>query len=352
MKIRLVAGREIDAGLAERWTELQASDPRLASPYLCPEFTRAAAATRAGVEVAVLERDGSVVGFLPFQREPMGVGKPVGGRLSDCQALIAEPGTEWSAPDLLRACRLSIWDFDHLLAFQEPFRPFHRRVSDSPILDLSRGFEAWVAERRASGSNRIPQTRRKTRKLEREHGPLRFEPEVSDPDVLDRVIAWKSEQCRRTGVSDFFALDWTVDLVRRIHRTRTGDFAGVLSALWVGDRLAAAHMGMRSRRTCHWWFPVYEHDLARYSPGSVLLLELARWSAEQGLDTLELGKGDDAYKQGMLSGNVPVAEGCVTRPSVVALGRRVRRTAEALVRRSGLAPRVRFLLRWSRRTGS
>lgn len=349
MKVRVVSARELDADLTERWAQLQEADPRLSSPYFCPEFTQAAAAVRDGVRVAVMERAESVVGFFPFQRERMGIGKPVGGRLSDYHGVVVARDTEWDAEELIRACDLSIWDFDHLLASQEPFRAFHRVVTNSPVMDLSRGFEAYVQERRASGTKRIKKIMGQRQKLEREVGPLRFEPHASDASVLEQVIAWKSAQCRRTGAFDFFQLDRNVELVRRIHQTRTNRFEGILSALYVGDRLAAAHMGMHSRSVCHYWFPGYEHDLARYSPGSILLLELARWAADSGVALLDLGKGDDAYKQGFMSSHVPIAEGSVVRPSLVGVHRRLRDATNSFLRRSPLAAPVRFSLRAQRR---
>ena len=55
-----------------------------------------------------------------------------------------------------------------------------------------------------------------------------------------------------------------------------GDFQGVLSGLYIGEKLVAAHFGMRSRRVLHWWFPAYDPELGKYSPGAQLLLELSR----------------------------------------------------------------------------
>ncbi len=98
---------------------------------------------------------------------------------------------------------------------------------------------------------------------------------------------------------------------------------------------------MHSRSVCHCWFPAYEHDLASYSLGSILLLELARWAADHGLATLDLGKGDDAYKQSFLSSQVPVAEGSIVRPSLAGFHRRLRDATESFGRRSPLAAPVR-----------
>jgi CelD/BcsL family acetyltransferase involved in cellulose biosynthesis len=91
--------------------------------------------------------------------------------------------------------------------------------------------------------------------------------------------------------------------------TQEQEFAGCLSALYVGDDLAAVHAGMRSDRAWHWWFPVYEDRYAKYSPGLILLLDVAREAARLGLDYLDLGKGDDPYKQSFTNAEIRPSEG-------------------------------------------
>jgi CelD/BcsL family acetyltransferase involved in cellulose biosynthesis len=341
VRVRVVSARELDAGLVARWRELLAAHPELQSPYFCPEFTCAVAAVRDDVHVGLLEEGNRVVGFFPFQRGPLRVGTPVGGQLSDYQAVVTAPETRWRADELLRGCGLALWDFDHLLASQAPFGPWHRVSSESPIMDLSDGWEGYRRRRKCLGLSRVTQTLRKRRKLEREVGPVRFEPDVRDPAVLQRVLDWKSEQCRRSEVFDFFSLDWTVALVRRIAETATPDFAGSLSVLWVGERVAAAHFGMRSRSVWHWWFPGYEHDLGRYSPGSILLLEVAQCAPGLGVHCIDLGKGDDAYKASFQTGAVALAEGSVRLPSLASTLRALREGAERFVRASPLAAPLR-----------
>jgi CelD/BcsL family acetyltransferase involved in cellulose biosynthesis len=73
---------------------------------------------------------------------------------------------------------------------------------------------------------------------------------------------------------------------------------GQAQVLLAGEKLVAAHFGLRSRRTLAWWFPVYESAFAAYSPGTILCLELARALGEQRLSLIDLGKGDEDYKAG------------------------------------------------------
>ncbi|SHG11410.1 Acetyltransferase involved in cellulose biosynthesis, CelD/BcsL family [Microbulbifer donghaiensis] len=349
MKYSVITAAELTATDLQTWRQLQQTTPTLKSPYFCPEFTVAAAAVRNDVRVAVLEEGGTAVGFFPFQRGPLGKGRPVGGALSDYHGAIVAPETAWCVEALLRACGLAYWEFDHLVAEQLPFERYHSRWEVSPALDLSQGFAAYRDRRRAAGAGRFFQLERKARKLAREVGPLRFVAHTRDSAVLDQVFQWKSEQCRRTGVVDFFAHDWARALVQQIWQTENCQFAGQLSALYAGDQLVATHMGMRSASVWHWWFPGYERKFAKYSPGGILLRKVAEEAAAQGLQQLDLGKGDDAYKNSFADCANPIAEGFAWRPSLGHSVRSLASSAEDTLRETSFIEPARPLLRLAKR---
>jgi len=309
--VKAILARELTAEQIDIWVRLQEADPSVDSPYFRPEFTQAIAAVRDDVEVAVLERDGRPVGFFPFQRGPWNAGQPVGGRLSDFQGVIAAPDADWSAQQLVRGCRLSSWNFDHLIAAQRPFTDCHQNVDDSHYIDVSEGFESYEAARRLAGSKELVKLGRKVRKFEREIGPLRFEMHADDPETFETLIRWKSAQYQRTGLTDVFGFDWTVKLLEHLMDRSHPDLAGCLSALYVGDRLVAAHFGMRSRHVLHYWFPAYDTEFNRYSPGLILLAEIAKSAADDGIQRIDLGKGSERYKISMSSGTISLAEGVV-----------------------------------------
>ncbi|HYD77135.1 GNAT family N-acetyltransferase [Ramlibacter sp.] len=348
MKVSVIRPHELGPPERARWRALQLASPTLASPCFSWQFTQAAAAARPDVRVAILEDEGKVIGFFPFQHR-MGAGGPAGGRLSDHHGVIAAPGTEWDWNELLRRCRLSFWQFDHLAAWQRPATPV--TCASSPGLDLSRGFDAWHRGKLASG-NTLGKLPRKLRKLERECGPLRFELHSRDAAAFEEVIRLKSEQCRRTGQLDYFAWNWTRALVQRVRDTDDEDFAGCLSTLHAGETLVAAHFGMHTPQVWHWWFPVYSQAHSLYSPGSLLLLEVARAAAAEGHTLLDLGKGDEPYKLSFADCSWPLLEGCISRPTPVTYARRVKKQLGAWVRTSPLAAPARPLLRHLSRTSS
>ena len=134
-------------------------------------------------------------------------------------------------------------------------------------------------------------------------------------------------------------------MLAAVWATETEGFGGLLSTLSVGDRLAAVHLGMRSSQVWHSWFPAYDPALASYSPGLLLLLRMAESARGLGLGAIDLGPGPAPYKRVMMSHGVPLAEGSVDTTVLAALVTRTRRTTRSLVRRTGLARKVRPVLR-------
>lgn len=338
MKVDVVKPRELSADQLDLWRRFQDSDPALENPYFCPEFTLAVDDVRDDAFVGVMEDAGEVVGFFPFQRKALGVGKPIGGPLSDYQGVIADRECQWSAADLIRACGLAVFDFDHLLVSQGQFDGYHRERSHSPTMDLSRGFEAYADGRRRAKSKIIKSSGRKLRKLEREVGPVRFVAHECTPDVFDALLTWKREQYRRTGAYNVFRHNWTLGLIKRLCDIQTDDFGGIFSTLYVNDHLFSVHFGMRSRRVWHQWFPAFDRDYFRFSPGVLLLLKMAALAPSLGITTIDMGWGDSEDKQRLCDGAVQIAIGRVEHASPAAGIRRVRRATEGLFQRLPLGP--------------
>lgn len=335
MRVSVRRPEELDEGQLDAWKLFQSRDPLFASPFLRPEFTQLAALVRRDVETAVIEEDGELRGFLPFQRRRRSA-MPVGGGLSDCQALVAAPGWGFDARAVVRAAGLAVYEFTQMRAGQVPFVPFHRKVVASPVIALEGGFDAYARERRAAGRNVVNQTMSHARRLERQLGPLRFAMHDPDPGSLHRLIGWKRRQYQRDrwgGALDLFSHRWAVELLERVHAAQAGGFAGVLSTLWAGDRMVAAHMGMRSPTVLHYWFPSYDEAHAKLAPGRILLLEMIRGAAAAGLQAIELGAGDDGYKDRFANAAIPVASGLVGSPSIELWNRRLWRAAGAVAHR-------------------
>ncbi len=321
MNIRCIPADQLTAEHLAAWAAIVRADAALASPYFRPEFTQAVAAVRSDVEIGLLEEGGEPVGFFPFQRARRNVARPVGGKMSDFQGVIARPHVAWHPRQLLEGCRLSAWHFDHVVASQAPFRPYYWNVAPSPYLDLSRGWEGYQSEQLACHRESFKRAIRKLRYAEREAGPLRVEIHSSNPAVLQTLLKWKIEQYRRTRVTNVLGFDWTVALLERVLAAQGEGFSGVMSVLYVCDMVAAILLSMRSYDVLHAWFSAYRPDFAELSPGLVFWLELAKACPAVGIRRIDLGKGPEEYKTHLMSGAIDVAEGSVDLRPVARLAR-------------------------------
>jgi CelD/BcsL family acetyltransferase involved in cellulose biosynthesis len=331
------------------WRGVVSAVPSLWSPYFAPEFTLAAAEAREGVEVAVLEDGGVPVGFFPFQRGRGAVAHPVADPMSDFHGVIVRPEASWDGEELVRACGLRAWRFDHLIVEQAPLARFQWSTAPSPFVDLTGGFDALRSRHRALGSKHLEDLAYQERRASRAAGAARFELHTDSDEVFEALLRWKRKRYRDTGVPDPTASAWVVRLLDRVRRARGPAFEGVLSALYLGDRLAAVHLGMRTPTVFHYWLPAYDRELAALSPGNVCLLALLRSAAASGIARFDLGRGDEPYKQRLASGSTAVAQGAIDfRPLARTLAHgfhRVRGWARrSPLRRTLLAP-ARFARR-------
>jgi CelD/BcsL family acetyltransferase involved in cellulose biosynthesis len=301
MRTTVISAKHLTSEHIEKWGQIQQANPALASPFFRPEFTQAVASVRNDALVAVIDDSRA---FFPFQREMFGIGRPIGGPVTDYQGLIAPPDCTYDSADLVRACGLRVWDFDHVPADQTMFSQWRNVETASPVVDVRGAEPVGSTELRS-------QYARRRRKLEREVGPVEVEMQSGDLEMLRLCREWKSSQYLRTRKVDLFARPWARDLTDRIFSCRDENFAGVLSVLRAGGKPIAAHFGLRSRDTWHYWFPSYDPAYSAYSPGILLLLSMISHAPEIGVATIDFGKGDMVYKQRLANRFIPLIEGSV-----------------------------------------
>lgn len=358
MPVHLIKPRELSQSEIAAWHIMQRETPSLANPFLSPEFAIAVGRSRPSAEVAVLTSGQSITGFFPFERRGLGLGAPIGGWLSPCQGLIHAPGAEWDPQQLLRASRLSAWRFDNLVADQEALRPFHTAMTAAPVIDLSAGFDAYYAKLQVRAPRLCRELARKTRKLDRDAGDVHLVRDCRDASVLQTLMAWKSDQYRRTDHVDRFDPAWVRELLHTLLATRESNVSGLLSVLYAGSQPVAAQFGLRSGSLLVGWFTGYDHRFAKYSPGVIQLVRMADELGAAGIDTIYMGKGAKAYTQTLKSHDIYAAEGTVTNRSGLGIAYRLRgaaarwaigtvrqhprlhRTADQIVRATGVSRRT------------
>lgn len=359
MRSEIIRASELDSEHVALWNTLRRKLADRASsgpcpiahagdtPFLHPAYAQVLGRRRDRVQVCVLREDGEVVGYFPFERHRSGVGRPAGGRVCDVQAVIAREGYMPSPGELKKACGVRVLHFEQLLAPQTWVDSAELLIREARHIDLSGGFEAYAEGRQDAGSSQLKKTARKRRKLEREVGDIQFEWHTTDDSAFKQLLEWKKAQRRATGTFDVLQFRWVVDCLDRIRSTQTEDFAGVMSTLRVDGQLAAVHLGMRTRTALHHWFTAYNGDLYKYSPGLILFVDLAEAAARQGIRRIDVGRGDEEWKQSFASFESGVAAGAIDSRPLHSLARAgvlaARRWSAASAGWSALRPARRWL---------
>ncbi len=306
LRARLLSPLDLTADDVAHWRTLLDADPRLSSPYLTPDYAQLIAHVRPGdSRVAVLERNDTPVGYLPF-RQAGRHALPLGAPMCDVQGLVAS--TDITAGDLITALGVRRIEFDHALAHQALFAGMATAHKVSHILDISNGYDGYLAARAAAGSKIAQRVGKKARKIEREIAPLRIEASDTQAD-FQQLLAWKEAQYRATGALNLFRWPWTRQVLERAFTTTTPHFAGRFYALHIGETLAAAAFNLATPRTLHAWFVAYDPALSAHSPGQILFLKMAEIAAAQGVQTLDLGAGDYRFKTELATGGIDLCAG-------------------------------------------
>jgi CelD/BcsL family acetyltransferase involved in cellulose biosynthesis len=331
VQISVVRPTELGPSEIATWHSMQRKTRSLASPFFCPEFAVAVGTFRRNARVAVLMEGSEIVGFFPFEKWRLGVGMPIGAGLNDSQGVIHAPAVEWDSRELLRACKLSVWEFDHLVEGQRPFEHSVDVLAPSPVIDLTEGFTAYQEKLQVKSPNFHKKLARKMRKLERNAGELRIELYSHDIAGLRSLMAWKSDQYRRTGWNDRFDRQWIVDLIDHFFNTRNDWFGGLLSLMYAGETLVSTTFGLRSGHVLAHWFAAYDTSFSGQSPGLIHLLHLTEAAPTLGVHLIELGKGTERYKHTTKSYDMFVGAGIAARGRLLSAAHRGRKGAVRFV---------------------
>lgn len=318
MRVRTVSIGDMTEDLVAKWNAWAAPQGRLVSPYFRFEFTAAIARARDDVRIAFIEDDGEIVGVFPHHAPRDGVIRPIGAPMSDYQGVIAREGVRIDLHRLVRAVGGSAMVFDNWHGPLGRQAATRRSRDGSVMVDLSAGAATYFDDRRAAFRDHFRKTARRQRAAERNIGPVRVE--IGDPDgrAFARLTEWKQVQYRETGKLNVLGIDWVTAALDEL-RTRRGEaFSGLTAALWFGDRLAAVEFGLSAGGTYHSWFPAYDPELARYSPGLLLLHGIFEQAAAHGIDRVDLGRGGRHYKKYYASYEVPLDQGRVLVPGLAA----------------------------------
>lgn len=338
MKIDIVRPSALAPADLEAWRALQGRAPAWDSPFLSPDWAmaveRAQGGLASGVRIARLTAPNGAQGF--FSARLRGAtAMPAGAPMCDYQGVVGAPGLDLDPRALLDALGADRLDFSHMLADQAAFAPFMRGHDVSHGVDLSAGYAAYLAERKAA-TGLFKDLDKRRRKAEREIGPVAFEALTPSDEAFESLVVWKRRLMRATGQTDLFDAGWTLRLLRDLIGRRRPDFAAGLFALRIDGQLAAVHLHLMGRQTVHAWLIGHDEAFDRVSPGLLLFQDLLRWMETGPYRYLDFGPGDYRFKHQFANARRAIGHGFVGRPSPAALAREAQYRLRAVAERMPL----------------
>lgn len=306
--VRALPASDFGPAEAAAWRSLRANAPVYRSPFFAPEYIAAIGSVRSDVHIAFLESDGQPKLGFAYHRRPGGFLRPLGAPWSDWQGPIMAAHVDIDPGELLDVCGGHAIRFTTLADPFDRFRSGRERTAGSWYMDFSDGAVAYRAALEEAQKSNLVNTRRVTRKAEREIGPVRFTMNDPDREAFAQLIRWKRERFAAEGSYDILSVAWVDSLMNRLWEARTEPFGGCLSTVRFGDRLAAATFHLRDRNQWVSWIMGYDPDLGAYGPGRILIDQFIAHVDVHGVRSVEFGGGGDDYKSKWCLAKMPVHE--------------------------------------------
>ena len=193
------------------------------------------------------------------------------------------------------------------------------------------------------------------RRLEETMGPVVLR-RATSPEEIDRIhavfLAQREARVTSAGIPNVFAAPWFVAFFRAVARQGLGQLRPALRfhALYAGDEIVATSIGSYAGRHYSQFInSTAEGEAAKASLMGLLLYELLTELQAEGIETLDMGLGEFAYKTDWTDSTAvyDVILPLTARGRIAAPLLRARRTLKGAVKRNprlfGLYKRLRIL---------
>jgi CelD/BcsL family acetyltransferase involved in cellulose biosynthesis len=307
MRVTVVQPGDLGPSEASLWARFQKSSSELQNPFFSLTFAQVVDRHRPNARVAVLEDDGTIQAFLPFDLGPHRIGMPIGDPMNNLQGFISE-GATVDARRVIRKSGLRGWRYTAAPAGQGALAEYHyaETLVEAPIIDLSDGYNSYYVSRSKKFTADFG---KQWRSLERRVGAVSLEWGTAEPDHIHKLIEWKT--AKYDGARQMFSDTATRHIVEELAVTPNEDCAGLVTVLRAGQRIVAISANLTSPGVLSGWLTGYDHEMAKFSPGKLAMLATAEEAARRGFTRFELGAGQDSYKGRVTNASYSVAGGAV-----------------------------------------
>ncbi len=347
----------------EAWAEIGKIAP--ASPYQDFEFARlwleTVGAARRVAPMIVVARDeaGRVAALLPLgglSWGPFRLAAFLGGKDANFAMGLFRPGTAWPREEiaalLAAAARLAAPRVDAFLFSNQPrdWQGTPNPIAGAPNQPspsfayksaLPQDYAIW---RDAHASKDAQKKLRKKAKRLETMGPLAHR-RAADSDEVERVLCafhqHKRARLRSHGIADAYESAEARAFLRRLAHCGLAEGAPRLElhALFVADRIVATFGALCAGDRLSGLFLSYDSDpeIARSSPGELMVHAVVREAIARGLEVFDLGVGEARYKDDACEMQEELFDSAFAVTSlgrVAALAFRLRQRAKRRIKRS------------------
>jgi CelD/BcsL family acetyltransferase involved in cellulose biosynthesis len=307
MRVTVVRPGDLGPSEASLWARFQKSSPELQNPFFSLTFAQAVDKYRPNARVAVVEDNGDIQAFLPFDLGPQRIGMPIGDPMNNLQGFVSE-GANIDAKRVIRKAALRGWRYTTAPAGQRALAAHHYdgTLVEAPLIDLSDGYESYFASRSKKLTADFGQH---WRSLERRLGPASLEWGSTAPEHIRQLIDWKS--ARYGGTRELFAEPAARCILEELSVSASEECGGVVTVLRAGDQVLAVRSGLTCPSVICGWFTGHDPEMKKFSPGTLILFATVEEAARRHITRFELGAGQEAYKSRVSNGSYPVAGGAV-----------------------------------------
>lgn len=161
--------------------------------------------------------------------------------------------------------------------------------------------DEWSAYYKARRNGKAQRQDRLKRKHLAAEGALRLVTATAAADIdaiVKRLIAQKERSLAAMGAANLFAPPGRRAFYEALARIPPATLRPHVSALQVGDMLAATNLGLRFRGTYYYVLASYDDGpLARFGPGTIQLQELLAYATDARDRVFDFTIGDERYKR-------------------------------------------------------
>jgi len=285
----------------------------------------------ANVRIAVVEDNGQIEAFVPYEMGDGGVAAAVGGIHTGVDGIVSS-GAPLDMRAVIKKSGLRGWRFSRTPAEQKDLDPYRyqgqyhcRSVS---CVDLSQGHEQYLSSLDVSAKKRVTRTESYRRALQRKTGCVELEWASPKPEYFDQLIEWKSAQYENVH-------SWSgrpLSVMRDLAFSDEDDCRGLLGVLFAGDEAAAVTLCLAGPSVIALWTLAYNPEFGRFSVGTMQLLDLFSGAAQRGIKLVDFGadfkQTTNTYKDRFRNATYEVSGGGVWASRLGAAGRSLYRRAK------------------------